>query len=104
MTPYYDIMILIINLFDIESKTSSHKEWQLNQEHVPAEVVQAVGDAQGPEGYRSQDGFPGYGRLGVLEIKSKHLTFTLMTMTASFIPSSNVRPGVRLQCQSNQRG
>jgi len=40
------------NLFDVESKSGTHKGGQLDEQHVPAEVVEGVGDEQRPEGNR----------------------------------------------------
>ena len=49
---------------DVESKSGAHEHGQLYEEHVPAEVVQGVGEGQSPEGDRGQDVLPRNGQFG----------------------------------------
>lgn len=39
----------------VELKHLLHVEWNLDEEHVPAEVVAGVRNQNGPEGYRGKD-------------------------------------------------
>jgi len=55
--------IVLNYLLDVESKSGTHEHREFDEEHVPAEVVQGVGEGQSPEGDRGQDVLPGNGQL-----------------------------------------
>ena len=52
------------HLLDVESESGAHEHGQLDEEHVPAEVVEGVGEDQGPERNRGEDFLPRNGQLG----------------------------------------
>ena len=65
---------IFAHLLDVESETGAHEHGQLDEKHVPAEVVQGVGESQGPEGHGRQDVLPRHGQLGSRLLKNTRVT------------------------------
>ena len=65
------------HLFDVKTKSSTHEGWQLNKKHVPAKVVECMGDCQRPKRNREGNVFPGNWRTLGLDKRNNQNNFVL---------------------------
>ena len=56
--------LILSYLLDVESESSAHEHGQFDEQHVPSEVVEGVGQGEGPEGNGGQDVLPRNRQLG----------------------------------------
>ena len=80
-------------LFDVETESRREERWQLDEQHVPAPVVEGLGDDGGPNGNRGEDRLPRNWRSFFLkQAKKKHGT---SEMVNTVLNSKDAPCGIR---------